>query len=99
MTASPNLTNSKASNTLTLGASHPEHLENEIHAQPTVQVSREIRIINGCHMTLLFPHASFPGTKEHIAQLLLAAFKDGDKKGSQHEASIMPVQSINLETS
>lgn len=98
MTVSTSLTISKSMNTLVSGTSRPEHLENGIDAHPTVQVSRRTRVVNGCQMALLFPQASLPGTKEHIAQLLLAAFKDGGMKGDQHEASIMPVQSINIET-
>ena len=99
MTAYPTLTHAITTHILKSGASHPENLENEIDARPTVQVSRKTRVINGCHMVLLFPSTSLPGTKEHIAQLLLSAFKDGEKKGNQHEASIMSVQSIDPETS
>ena len=74
-------------------ANQPAHLDNEISAQPAVQVSRTITAANGCRVTLLFNDQPNPGLRKEIALMLLDSFRE--REGKNYEASFMPVQSFD----
>ena len=72
---------------------NPLNLNNQIGAPTTVQVSREVMTSNGCKVSMIFQSESDPKIEEDVAKMLIAAFVK--RRSVSHEASIMPVQSIN----
>ena len=71
----------------------PANLDNEISAQPAVQVPRTITAANGCRVTLLFNDQTKPGLRKEIALMLLDSFRE--REGKNYEASVVPVQSFD----
>lgn len=71
----------------------PTNLDNEICAQPAVQVPRTITAANGCRVTLLFNDQTKPGLRKEIALMLLDSFQE--REGKNYEASVVPVQSFD----
>ena len=72
------------------------NLDNSNIALPSVQVSREMTTTNGCHVSLLFPGKENTRIHHEIAGMLIAAFVK--KRSNDHEASALPVQSIDQRT-
>ena len=69
------------------------NLNNRIGTLTTVQAAREVMTSNGCKVSMTFRAESDPKIEKEVAKMLLAAF--AKKRSVSHEASIMPVQSIN----
>ncbi len=59
---------------------NPQNLDNSDNTncvQTDVQMTREMMIFNGCHVTLVFPPESRPGVRRKIAEMFLAAMEKG----------------------
>lgn len=71
----------------------PMNLDNEIIALPSVQVPREVTTTSGCRVSLCFRDEDDPKVHREIARMLIAAFTK--RRNNEHEASAVPVQSID----
>lgn len=72
------------------------NLDNRMSTQPSVQTCHPMMTTNGCKVTLEFSPISNPQINRDVAEMLLAAFQR--KRGMNHEASLMSVQSIHQGT-
>jgi len=72
---------------------NPLNLDNDIIALPSVQVPREVTTTSGCRVSLYFRDKDDPDIHREIARMLIAAFTK--KRRDEHEASTVPVQSID----
>lgn len=69
------------------------NLNNRIGTLTTVQAAREVMTSNGCKVSMTFQAESDPKIEEDVAKMLIAAFVK--RRSVSHEASIVPVQSID----
>ena len=54
-----------------------DNFDNGNRTQTAVQMTREMTMSNGCHVTLIFPRKSRPGVRREVVETLVTAMEKG----------------------
>lgn len=57
-----------------------DNFDNRNRTQTAVQMTREMTMPNGCHVTLIFPRKSRSGVRREIVETLVTAMEKGTEE-------------------